>query len=87
MAKLLVSGAARKEFVAPRRTFDDVNSTLFFDKNMVVKPTVALRAFLVGGITVFAKVAGAMMVAGGAKLGATATVMTDKIYRYDRIET
>ncbi|KAK8590191.1 hypothetical protein V6N13_088967 [Hibiscus sabdariffa] len=63
MTKLLVSDAVRKEFAAPRRTFYDVNSTLFFDKNMVVKPTVALRAFLVGGIIVFAK------------LGAAATAM------------
>lgn len=43
---------------------------------MAVKPTVALRAMLVGGIAVFAKVAGAMKAAGGAKLGAAATAMT-----------
>ncbi|KAK8575896.1 hypothetical protein V6N13_032792 [Hibiscus sabdariffa] len=40
---------------------------------MAVKPTVVLRAFLVGGIAVFAKVGGAMKAAGGAKLGAAAT--------------
>ncbi|XP_050232647.1 uncharacterized protein LOC126681213 [Mercurialis annua] len=43
---------------------------------MAVKPTVALRAMLVGGIAVFAKVAGVMKAAGGAKLGAAATAMT-----------
>ena len=43
---------------------------------MAVKPTVALRAFLVGGIAVFAKVAGVMKAAGGAKLGAAAAAMT-----------
>lgn len=43
---------------------------------MAVKPTVALRAVLVGGIAVFAKVAGAMKAAGGAKLGAAATAMS-----------
>ncbi|XVF26963.1 hypothetical protein REPUB_Repub14bG0065600 [Reevesia pubescens] len=43
---------------------------------MAVKSTVALRAFLVGGIAVFAKVAGAMKAAGGAKLGAAAAAMT-----------
>ncbi|KAE8715393.1 hypothetical protein F3Y22_tig00110174pilonHSYRG00259 [Hibiscus syriacus] len=43
---------------------------------MAVKRTIALRTFLVGGITVFAKVAGAMKAAGGAKLGAAATAMT-----------
>ncbi|XP_021902889.1 uncharacterized protein LOC110818353 [Carica papaya] len=43
---------------------------------MAVKPTVALRAIFVGGIAVFAKVAGAMKAAGGAKLGAAATAMT-----------
>lgn len=45
-------------------------------QEMAVKPTVALRAMLVGGIAVFAKVAGAMKAAGGAKLGAAATAMT-----------
>ncbi|KAK8976860.1 hypothetical protein V6N11_047627 [Hibiscus sabdariffa] len=40
--------------------------------NMAVKPTVVLRAFLVGGVAVFAKVGGAMKAAGGAKLGAAA---------------
>ncbi|TXG68553.1 hypothetical protein EZV62_003488 [Acer yangbiense] len=44
--------------------------------NMAVKPTVALRAMLVGGIAVFAKVAGAMKAAGGVKLGAAATAMS-----------
>ncbi|PPR84393.1 hypothetical protein GOBAR_AA36318 [Gossypium barbadense] len=51
----------------------------FFDEylnKMAVKPTVALRAFLVGGVAVFAKVAGAMKAAGGAKLGAAAAAMT-----------
>ncbi|XVE51937.1 hypothetical protein DITRI_Ditri02bG0080400 [Diplodiscus trichospermus] len=43
---------------------------------MAVKPTVALRALLVGGVAVFAKVAGAMKAAGGAKLGAAAAAMT-----------
>lgn len=43
---------------------------------MAVKPTVAFRAVLVGGIAVFAKVAGAMKAAGGAKLGAAAAAMS-----------
>lgn len=43
---------------------------------MAIKPTVALRAALVGGIAVFAKVAGAMKAAGGAKLGAAAAAMS-----------
>ncbi|GLT55970.1 hypothetical protein SLA2020_290480 [Shorea laevis] len=43
---------------------------------MAVKPTVALRAILVGGIAVFAKAAGVMKAAGGAKLGAAAAAMT-----------
>ncbi|KAJ7963182.1 hypothetical protein O6P43_018310 [Quillaja saponaria] len=43
---------------------------------MDVKPTVALRAILVGGIAAFAKIAGAMKAAGGAKMGAAAAAMT-----------
>ncbi|XP_027336691.1 uncharacterized protein LOC113850368 [Abrus precatorius] len=43
---------------------------------MAVKPTVALRAILVGGIAAFAKIGGAMKAAGGAKLGAAAAAMT-----------
>ncbi|KAJ0008035.1 uncharacterized protein LOC116124351 [Pistacia vera] len=43
---------------------------------MAVKPTVALRAVLVGGIAVFAKIAGTMKAAGGAKLGAAAAAMS-----------
>lgn len=39
---------------------------------MAVKPTVALRAILVGGIAAFAKIAGAMKAAGGVKMGAAA---------------
>ncbi|KAG6593524.1 hypothetical protein SDJN03_13000, partial [Cucurbita argyrosperma subsp. sororia] len=45
-------------------------------KNMAVKPTVALRAVLVGGIAAFAKIAGAMKAAGGAKIGAATAAMT-----------
>lgn len=45
-------------------------------KKMVVKPTVALRGILVGGVAIFAKVAGAMKAAGGVKLGAAATAVT-----------
>ncbi|TXG68565.1 hypothetical protein EZV62_003500 [Acer yangbiense] len=44
--------------------------------NMAVKPTVALRAMLVGGIAVFAKVAGAMKAAAGVKLRAAVTTMS-----------
>ncbi|KAJ7951621.1 hypothetical protein O6P43_027638 [Quillaja saponaria] len=43
---------------------------------MDVKPTVALRAILVGGIAAFAKIAGVMKAAGGAKMGAAAAAMT-----------
>nr|GFB99050.1 hypothetical protein CTI12_AA423330 [Tanacetum cinerariifolium] len=39
---------------------------------MSVKPTVALRALLVGGIATFAKIAGAAKAAGCVKLGAAA---------------
>lgn len=39
---------------------------------MELKPTVALRAFLAGGIAIFAKVGGAMKAAGSAKVGAAA---------------
>ena len=43
---------------------------------MAVKPTVALRAVLVGGIAIVAKLAGAMKAAGGVKLGAAAAAVT-----------
>ncbi|BFG24268.1 hypothetical protein CerSpe_105420 [Prunus speciosa] len=43
---------------------------------MAVKPTVAFRAILVGGIAAFAKVAGVMKAAGGAKVGAAAAMAT-----------
>lgn len=43
---------------------------------MAVKPTVALRAILVGGIAAFAKVAGAVKAAGGVKVGAAAAAVT-----------
>ncbi|XP_051135686.1 uncharacterized protein LOC127254564 [Andrographis paniculata] len=43
---------------------------------MSVKPTVALRAMLVGGIAAFAKIGGAMKAAGGVKLGAAAAAVT-----------
>jgi len=42
---------------------------------MTVKPTVALRAVLVGGIAVFSKMGGVMKAAGGVKVGATAAAM------------
>ncbi|KAK9131167.1 hypothetical protein Sjap_011654 [Stephania japonica] len=43
---------------------------------MELKPTVALRAILVGGIAAFAKVGTAMKAAGGVKIGAAAAAMT-----------
>ena len=43
---------------------------------MAVKPTVALRAVLVGGVAIFAKVASVMKAAGGVKLGAAAAAVT-----------
>lgn len=43
---------------------------------MAVKPMVAFRGLLVGGIAVFAKVAGAVKAAGGVKIGAAAAAMT-----------
>ena len=43
---------------------------------MSIKPTVALRAILVGGIATFAKITGVVKAAGGAKVGAAATAMT-----------
>ena len=39
---------------------------------MEVRPMVALRAALVGGIAAFAKIGGAMKAAGGVKIGAAA---------------
>ncbi|KAK8635893.1 hypothetical protein V6N13_004606 [Hibiscus sabdariffa] len=59
-----------------KKAYESIEIPKFFDKNMFVKPTVALKAFLVGGIVVFAKVAWAMKAVGGAKLGAAATAMT-----------
>ncbi|XP_019228568.1 PREDICTED: uncharacterized protein LOC109209705 [Nicotiana attenuata] len=44
--------------------------------NMEVKPAVAVRAILVGGIAAFAKIGGAVKVAGGIKVGAAAAAMT-----------
>lgn len=44
--------------------------------SMTVKPTVVLRAVLVGGVAVCAKLAGAMKAAGGVKLGAAAAAMS-----------
>ncbi|KAJ8541572.1 hypothetical protein K7X08_002388 [Anisodus acutangulus] len=46
------------------------------ETNMSIKPTVALRAILVGGIAAFAKIGGAVKAAGGVKLGAAAAAMT-----------
>lgn len=43
---------------------------------MSVKPTVVLRAVLVGGVAAFAKIGGAMKAAGGVKLGAAAAAVT-----------
>ncbi|KAL4289459.1 hypothetical protein S83_067751 [Arachis hypogaea] len=43
---------------------------------MAIKPTVALRAILVGGVAAFAKIAGAMKAVGGVKMGAAATAIT-----------
>ena len=43
---------------------------------MAVKPTVALRGVLVGGVAIFAKVASVMKAAGGVKLGAAAAAVT-----------
>ncbi|GMY34595.1 transmembrane protein, putative [Fagus crenata] len=43
---------------------------------MAIKPTVALRAILVGGVAAFAKIAGVMKAAGGVKIGAAAAAMT-----------
>ena len=43
---------------------------------MEIRPMVALRATLVGGVAAFAKVAGAMKAAGGVKVGAAAAAVT-----------
>ncbi|MBA0745442.1 hypothetical protein Gogos_008017 [Gossypium gossypioides] len=63
------------EFRQLNQNFFDEYELQYLNK-MAVKPTVALRAFLVGGVAVFAKVAAAMKAAGGAKLGAAAAAMT-----------
>ncbi|KAJ3709042.1 hypothetical protein LUZ61_012747 [Rhynchospora tenuis] len=39
---------------------------------MEINPMVAMRAMLVGGVAVFAKVAGALKAAGGVKVGTAA---------------
>lgn len=43
---------------------------------MEVKPAVAARAILVGGVAAFAKIGGAVKAAGGVKMGVAATAMT-----------
>lgn len=43
---------------------------------MELKPTVALRALLAGGIAVFAKVGTIMKAAGGVKVGAAAAAVS-----------
>ncbi|KAK4789819.1 hypothetical protein SAY86_017123 [Trapa natans] len=43
---------------------------------MAVKPAVALRAILVGGVAAFSKIGRAMKAAGGVKLGAAAAALT-----------
>ncbi|KAJ8560107.1 hypothetical protein K7X08_004165 [Anisodus acutangulus] len=43
---------------------------------MKVKPAVAMRAILVGGIAAFSKIGGAVKAAGGVKLGAATAAMT-----------
>ncbi|ERN16366.1 hypothetical protein AMTRI_Chr05g70370 [Amborella trichopoda] len=43
---------------------------------MEVKPTVALRAAMVGALAAFAKVAGALKAAGGVKVGAATAAVT-----------
>uniref|UniRef100_A0ACD6A546 Uncharacterized protein n=1 Tax=Avena sativa TaxID=4498 RepID=A0ACD6A546_AVESA len=49
---------------------------LLQEYTMEVRPMVALRAALVGGVAAFAKIAGAMKAAGGVKVGAAAAAMT-----------
>lgn len=46
------------------------------DSKMEIKPTVAFRAAIAGGIAVFAKFAAVMKAAGGVKLGAAAAAMS-----------
>ncbi|GKC06749.1 hypothetical protein Tco_0998359 [Tanacetum coccineum] len=58
------------------RCYDEVLCDCFATSDMSVKPTVALRALLVGGIAAFAKIAGAAKAAGGVKLGAAAAAVT-----------
>lgn len=43
---------------------------------MTIKPTVALRAIVVGGVAAFAKIASVAKAAGGVKLGAAAAAVT-----------
>jgi len=49
---------------------------LLQEYTMEVRPMVALRAALVGGIAAFAKIGGAMKAAGGVKIGAAAAAVT-----------
>ncbi|KAK1362823.1 hypothetical protein POM88_038384 [Heracleum sosnowskyi] len=46
------------------------------EEDMEVKPAVAARAILVGGVAAFAKIGGAVKAAGGVKMGVAATAMT-----------
>jgi hypothetical protein len=48
----------------------------FRNNTMEIRPMVALRAALVGGVAAFAKIAGAMKAAGSVKVGAAAVAVT-----------
>lgn len=52
------------------------NTLTFSGIAMEIRPMVALRAALVGGIAAFAKIGGAMKAAGGLKVGAAAAAVT-----------
>ncbi|KAL1559132.1 hypothetical protein AAHA92_09508 [Salvia divinorum] len=64
-----------EESLKTRNSVDIILNLLNSDI-MSVKPTVALRAILVGGIAAFAKIGGAMKAAGGVKLGAAAAAVS-----------
>lgn len=63
-------------FMSTHKFFQVTDFKVVIADIMSVKPTVALRAILVGGIAAFAKIGGAMKAAGGVKLGAAAAAVS-----------
>ncbi|RAL52438.1 hypothetical protein DM860_007295 [Cuscuta australis] len=72
-----VEGVKLSSSAPPSAPLFRYDARLYQTKNfklakMSIKPTVALRAILVGGIAAFAKIGGAIKAGGGAKVAAAA---------------